>query len=128
MTYSVTKNDLCSYLVYYHSLDNFDRLSNEAGVKKFFKKVRSVQYDPLNIVGRNPNLVLQSRIKGFTSDILTKLLYKDRFLVDAYDKEMSICMTEDWPFFNRIRSGTEKHEKMYWQGADRQKYYHIQII
>lgn len=104
MAYSISKNELCSYLIHYHSLDCFDRLSGESGVKKYFKKIGSIQYDPLDVVGRNPNLVLQSRIKGFTTDILDKLLYKDRILVDAWDKEMSIYKTEDWPYFNRIRA------------------------
>ena len=73
MEHSITRNDLCSYLVHYHSLDNFDNLSGELGVKKILKRIGSIQYDPLNIVGRNPSLVLQSRVKGFTDDILNQL-------------------------------------------------------
>jgi uncharacterized protein YcaQ len=41
-------------------------------------------------------------------DTLDKLLYKDRILIDAWDKEMSIYRTEDWPYFNRIRKCREK--------------------
>jgi uncharacterized protein YcaQ len=111
MEHSITRNDLCSYLVHYHSLDNFDNRSGESGVKKIFKRIGSIQYDPLNIVGRNPSLVLQSRIKGFTDDILDKLLYKDRFLVDAWDKEMSIYGTGDWPYFSRIRAVKDEQYK-----------------
>jgi len=98
-----SKEDICSYLIHYHSLNNFNNLSGESGVKKIFKRIGSIQYDPLNVVGRNPNLVLQSRIKGYSASILDKLLYKDRYLVDAWDKEMSIYCTEDWKYFNRIR-------------------------
>ena len=118
MTYSVTKDDLCSYLIHYHSLDSFDNLSGENGVKSVFKRIGSVQYDPLNVAGSNPNLVLQSRIKGYNADILDKLLYKDRFLVDAWDKEMSIYKTEDWPCFKRIRvSKNETYKRMLaWRG------------
>ena len=104
MTYSITKDQLRSYLIHYHSLDCFDKLSGESGIKKYFEKIGSIQYDPLNVVGRNPALVLQSRVKGFTADMLDKLLYKDRILVDAWDKEMSMYRTEDWPYFNRIRA------------------------
>jgi len=111
MPYSVTRNDLCSYLVRYHSLDCFDNLSGESGVKNLFKRLGSVQYDPLNVVGRNPDLVLQSRVKGYTAEILDKLLYKDRLLVDAWDKEMSIYGTEDWPYFKRIRSAMNESQK-----------------
>ena len=113
MTYSISKNDLCSYLVHYHSLDCFDNLVGESGVRKYFERIGSIQYDPLNVVGRNPDLVLQSRIKGFTADILYKLLYKDRFLIDAWDKEMSIYRTNDWPYFKRIRQCMdETHKRM----------------
>ncbi|MDR1837791.1 MAG: winged helix DNA-binding domain-containing protein [Treponema sp.] len=108
MTLKITKNELSSYLVQYHSLDCLDRLAGEAGIKNFFRRTGSVQYDPLDIAGRNPHLVLQSRIKGFTRDMLEKLLYKDRFLVDAWDKEMSIYKTEEWPFFSRIRERREE--------------------
>jgi len=51
MTHSITRNDLCSYLVRYHSLDCFDNLSGETGVKRIFKRLGSIQYDPLNVVG-----------------------------------------------------------------------------
>jgi uncharacterized protein YcaQ len=103
MIQTITKNELCSYLVNYQSLDNYDRLSGESGVKDIFQRIESIQYDPLNIVGRNASLVLQSRINGFNTVILDKLLYKDKFLVDVYDKEMSIIGTDNWIHFDRIR-------------------------
>ena len=111
MTYSISKEDICSYLVLYHSLDCFDNLTGESGVKNYFNRIGSVQYDPLNITGRNPDLVFQSRIKGFTQDILEKLLYKDRFLIDGFDKEMSIYKTDDWLYFNRIRRCMDENHK-----------------
>jgi uncharacterized protein YcaQ len=99
-------------------LNNFSILSGETGIKNIFKRLGSIQYDPLNVVGRNPYLVLQSRIKGFTADILDKLLYKDRYLVDAWDKEMSIYRTEDWKFFNRVRIYKDEGYKrmLAWRG------------
>ena len=111
MTRTITKNDLRSYLVHYHFLDCLDRLDGEAGIKTLFQRIGSMQYDPLDIVGRNPHLALQSRVKGFTPGMLEKLLYQDRFLVDAWDKEMSIYRTEDWPYFGRIRKCREKAVK-----------------
>lgn len=111
MAYSVTEDKIRSYLVHYHSLDCFDNLIGEPGINTLFQRIGSIQYDPLNVVGRNPCLVLQSRIKGFTEDILDKLLYKNRSLVDAWDKEMSIYRTEDWPYFNRIRKRMEESKK-----------------
>jgi len=128
-THTISKDDLCTYLVQYHCLDNFDNLSGETGVLQYFKQIGSVQYDPLNVVGRNPDLVLQSRIKGYTADILDKLLYKDRLLVDGWDKEMSIYSTTDWPFFRRIRAGDERFmNRMFTEGDNTDVLSHIQDL
>ena len=67
------------------------------------KKVGCIQFDPLNVVGRNPELVLQSRVSGFHPAMLEELLYRDRKLVDAWDKQMSIYSVEDWPYYRRYR-------------------------
>jgi len=130
MVYSVTKNELRSFLIHYHSLDCMDRLTGEAGIKELFGRIGSVQYDPLDIVGRNPHLVLQSRIKNFKPDMLEKLLYKDRFLVDAWDKEMSIYRTADWPYFSRIRKrrGEGVKDMLQRRGQEETLSYTTQII
>lgn len=62
-----------------------------------------IQFDPLNIVGRNPELVLQARISDFRPEMLQELLYDDRALLDGWDKNMSIYSVNDWPFFKRYR-------------------------
>ena len=66
-----------------------------------------MQYDPLNVVGRNPDLVFQSRVKNYSQDLLNDLLYKERSLIDAWDKEMSIFLTSDRPFFSRVEKNRE---------------------
>jgi uncharacterized protein len=78
-------------------------LSGEAGVLRFLRRVRSIQYDPLDIVGHNPELVLQSRVEGFRPETLETLLYGKRLLVDYWDKQMGIWPVEDWPLFRRRR-------------------------
>ena len=108
MTYSLSKEDFRSFMVRYHYLDNSDRLSGKGGIKKLLERLGSIQYDPLNVAGRNPDLVLQSRVKGYTRGLLEELLYKERSLVDAWDKEMSIYLTRDWPYFSRVRQAGEE--------------------
>ncbi len=78
--------------------------SGKRGAKSFLKKVRSIQFDPINVVGRNPDLVLQSRVKDFRPKLLDELLYKDRFMVDNWDKMASLSLAEDWPYFSHHRS------------------------
>lgn len=58
------------------------------GVLKYLKKVGSIQYDPLNVVGRNADLVLQSKIASYKPEMLHKPLYSEHVLVDGSDKEM----------------------------------------
>ena len=103
MSYSLSKAEFRSFLVRYHSLDNFDHFAGKAGIKKLLRRIGSVQYDPLNVVGRNPDLVFQSRIKDYRAGLLDELLYKERSLIDGWDKEMSIYLAADWPRFGRIR-------------------------
>ena len=82
-------------------------LKGKAGINEFMSKVRSIQFDPINVVGRNPDLVLQSRVRDFRPRILDELLYQDRLLIDNWDKMASLSLVEDWPYFARHRSRME---------------------
>ena len=99
----ISKEEARNFLISYHNLDSSQGFSGEKGVLQYLKRVGCIQFDPLNVVGRNADLVLQSKIKGYTPDILEKLLYEKRSLIDGWDKMMSIYQQEDWPFFSRIR-------------------------
>lgn len=79
------------------------QLHDKAGVLDFVRRVNCVQYDPINVVGQNSHLVLQSRVRGYRPELLDELLYEDRRLVDGFDKQMSIYPTEDWPDFSYYR-------------------------
>lgn len=52
---------------------------------------------------KNAESTLQSRVKGFRKSDLYDLLYKDRLLLDHYDKNLCIVPTEDWPALARER-------------------------
>ena len=65
----------------------------------------SIQFDPLNVVGRNPDLVLQSRIPDYRPEYLSRALYDEWRLVDGFDKNLSIYPVEDYPCFARMRAG-----------------------
>jgi uncharacterized protein YcaQ len=72
-------------------------------VFEYIRKVNCIQYDPINIVGQNSHLVLQSRVRNYKPALLDSLLYEDRKLVDGFDKQMSIYPVEDWPEFTYYR-------------------------
>lgn len=79
------------------------RFEGKAGTLAFIRQAGCIQFDPVDVCGRNPDLVLNARIKDFNNDQLTELLYEDRQLVDYWDKNMSIFPLEDWPNFHRHR-------------------------
>jgi len=74
-------------------------LEDKAGILDFIRHIGCIQFDPLDIVGHNPELVLQSRVSGFRPAMLQELLYVDRKLLDGLDKQMAIYCIEDWPYF-----------------------------
>ena len=100
-----------NFLVNYQNLNGNGGLKGSAGVMEYMNKVRCIQFDPLNVVGKNPDLVLQSRVKNYRSEVLFDLLYKDRVLYDAADKMISIIPTEDYPAMERIRQKTVEQLK-----------------
>ncbi len=68
-----------------------------------FNRIKTIQYDPLNVVGTNSELVLQSRIKAFKKNDLYNALYEERYLIDGWDKQMCIYETYHFSRFTRVR-------------------------
>ncbi len=99
----LTKKQARQFLLVYQGLCTPYKWQGKAGILEYIRKVGCIQYDPLNKVGRNPDLVLQARIKNYNSNMLQELLYTDRKLLDGWDKNMSIYAVEDWPYFHRYR-------------------------
>ena len=92
-----------NFLVNYQNLNDSGIPVGYDGVKSYMQKVRCIQFDPLNVVGRNPDLVLQSRVMDYKPEILGKLLYDERYLVDGMDKVLSIILKEDYLKMSRVR-------------------------
>jgi len=100
---SITKAQARKYLLRYHGLSGDFEFHGKEGVLAYIRRVGCIQYDPLNVVGTNPELVLRSKVEDFRPSMLSELLYRDRKLVDYWDKCMSIFPVEDWPYFSRFR-------------------------
>lgn len=82
-------------------------LHGKEGILNYLQRVRCIQFDPLDIVGQNAELVMQSRVSDFSPAMLRQLLYEDRKLIDGSDKVMSIWPVEDWPYFQRKRKNIQ---------------------
>lgn len=76
------------------------RFAGRQGILDFIRQAGCVQFDPVDVCGKNADIVLQSRVKGYTKNMLDELLYKDRLLIDYFDKNLSIFFIEDWKYFD----------------------------
>lgn len=101
--FTLTRQHARRFLLAHQGLWPPAAADNKKGVLDFIRRVGCIQFDPLNIVGNNPELVLQARFESFRPDWMHKLLYGDRKLVDGWDKNLSIYRVEDWPYFRRHR-------------------------
>lgn len=100
---NLSKDKLRKFLIVYQGLGYPGVFQGYDGIRDFVKRVGCMQYDPLNVVGRNIDLMLQSRIDNYKTHMLDTLMYEDRILIDGWDKMMSVYCTEDWPYFKRLR-------------------------
>ncbi|TWH47576.1 winged helix-turn-helix domain-containing protein [Sporomusa sp. KB1] len=100
---TITKQQACRFILAHQGLWPPYELAGKSGILSYIRRVGCIQFDPLNIVGHNQELALQARISDFRPAVLQELLYKDRKLLDGWDKNMSIYCTEDWPYFLRNR-------------------------
>ena len=63
-----------------------------------FERLGTIQFDPLEIAGRNHDLVLQARIGGYRRALGDGALYESRRLFEAYNKGLSLLPTRDLPW------------------------------
>lgn len=62
-------------------------------------RLGSLQFDPLEVAGRNHDLVLQARIRGYRRTQTDELLYERRLLFEAYNKGLSLLPTRELPWY-----------------------------
>ena len=68
------------------------------GVLEIFRRLGSIQFDPLSVAGRNHDLVLHARVAGY-DPAWCDALYERRELFEAYNKGLSLVLTSDFPWF-----------------------------
>jgi len=99
----ISKDEARKYLLYKQGLLGKKRFCGKEGILEFFENILCLQYDPIDVCGKNAEIILQSRVDGFKKEFLEELLYKERDLIDYWDKNMSIIRTKDWKYFSFIR-------------------------
>jgi uncharacterized protein YcaQ len=72
--------------------------AEQASVTTVIDRIASLQFDPLEVAGRNHDLVLLARIDGYRRAWTDALLYDERALFEAYNKGLSILPVSELPY------------------------------
>jgi uncharacterized protein len=67
-------------------------------VLEVFRRLGSVQFDPLAVAGRNHDLVLHARVADY-EPAWCDLLYERREIFEAYNKGLSLVPASEFPWF-----------------------------
>ena len=68
-----------------------------------FRRLGSLQFDPLAVAGRSHDLVLHARVADY-DPAWCERLYERREIFEAYNKGLSFVLTDDFPWFRATRS------------------------
>lgn len=109
--YKLTNRQARRFLLLKNGLIGNYKFTGKDGIKQFVAQAGCIQYDPIDICGKNAELVLQSRVEGFKKEMLYELLYEERSFLDYYDKNLAIIGIQDWSCFERIREYFRNHSR-----------------
>lgn len=75
-----------------------------------FRKLGSIQFDPIAVAGRNHDLVLHARVAGYEPAWCDEL-YERRQIFEATNKALSFVPTSEFPWFRHVwgRKGPRFH-------------------
>ena len=110
----ITRDQAKRFLLAKQGLMGRYRFAGKEGVYQYIRQAGCIQFDPVDVCGKNAELTLQSRVRGFRKQMLSDLLYKDRLLFDYIDKELSIWRTgPTLPVTGRGAGNTDSVSKAY---------------
>ena len=99
-TVNVSQEVARRFLVLRHLLAPPRSLPAESeSVMRVLERLGSLQFDPIDVAGRNHDLVLLARIAGYRRDWTEDLLYRERRLYESYNKGLSILPTAEMPWY-----------------------------
>jgi uncharacterized protein len=88
------------YLVLHHFLAPPRSLpAGPDGIMAVFARLGSIQFDPIEIAGRNHDLVLLARVRDYRREMTERLLYEERALFETYNKGLSLVPTAELPWY-----------------------------
>jgi hypothetical protein len=106
----VTAEAARRFLVARHFLAPARSLTGLDGVLEVFRKLGSIQFDPIAVAGRNHDLVLHARVAGY-EPAWCDVLYERRDIFEATNKALSFVPTSEFPWFRHAigRKGPRFH-------------------
>ena len=110
---NLTITEARKFILYKQGLFGGHRFAGKSGVLEFVRQAGCIQFDPIDVCGKNAELVLQSRVSGFTKQMLYELLYEDRKLLDNWNTTLSIIPVENWKYFKRDRDWHLENERSF---------------
>ncbi|MDE3222895.1 MAG: YcaQ family DNA glycosylase [Acidobacteriota bacterium] len=97
-TTAISRATARRFLVHHHLLVPPRSLPSEpSSVLTVIERLGSLQFDPLDVAGRNHDLTLLARIEGYQRAWTDEHLYVTRTLFEAYNKGLSILPTAELP-------------------------------
>lgn len=107
----ISREHACRFLLAKNGLLGPMNLRGGDGVLQYVRQAGCVQFDPVDVCGKSHELAFLARVKDFSKDMLYRLLYEDRTLIDFFDKNMCIMCVEDWPALAFIRRNFQYHTR-----------------
>ena len=98
------------FLVARHFLAPPRSLSGLDGVLEVFRRLGSIQFDPIAVAGRNHDLMLHARVAGYEPAWCDEL-YERREIFETTNKALSFVATRELPWFRHVmgRKGPRFH-------------------
>jgi uncharacterized protein YcaQ len=98
------------FLVARHFLAPARSLAGLDGVRDVFRRLGSIQFDPIAVAGRNHDLVLHARVDGYEPAWCDEL-YERREIFEATNKALSFVPAREFPWFRHVmgRKGPRFH-------------------
>ncbi len=122
---SVTKDQIKHFLMQHHAMTKHRPYVGKSGLMAYLDKVGCIQFDPIDMCGKSPELTVHAHIDGIDKAQYYEMLYKDRVLLDYFDKNLCVLPLGNWPALHPERqrylelSGIRSGEQTKSQEAER---------
>jgi len=107
-----SKEEARWYLLYSVGLYGHEYPPGEEGIRRCFADLDVLQLDPLPILGRSHDLVIQARVDGTHPGQVLELVHRQRLGFEYWDKMLSLIPIAHFPWFRaRMEAGGNRWER-----------------